>query len=197
MQGWGARVFRIGRIVIAALVLGAAGWAIFYWLGGFAGDRARNALLARGTEILRQNKSNTAIVPLENLFGSDIEGVCIVWNGPVDETPMRQASPAKFGSAITAITNLQAGDSTLDSDTRYWVVHAVKGGAVLRSYSMSVHSAVDLYRTDVQNDPDSRAPEGRCFDRTMPAQLNMYSEQAGEGKTLIIKVPAEPPAANL
>ena len=201
VPGWqwtnaGGRVSRIVRIAIAVVALGAAGWAIVHWLMGPSDQGNRNALLARGTDILRQDKSNSAIVPLENLFGSDIDGVCIVWNGPVDETSMRQASPAKFGSAIRAITNLQAGDSTLDSDTRYWVAHAVKGGAVLRSYSMSVRSAVDLYRTDVQGDPNSRAPEGRCFDRTMPAQLNLYAEQAGEGKTLIIKVPAEPPAGN-
>ena len=150
----------------------------------------------QGTDILRQNKSDTAIVPLENLFGKDIDGVCIVWNGPVDETPMRQASPVKFDAAITTIAKLQAGDDTQDSDTRNWVVYAVKGGAVLKAYNMAPQSAVDLYRTDVRADEETRAPEGRCFDRMVPAQLNFYSETNGEDRTLIIKVPAEPPAAN-
>jgi len=190
-------VFRIGRIVIAALALGAAGWATVLWLGSPSDDRARNALLMRGTDILRRNKSDSAIVPLENLFGNDIDGVCIVWNGPVDEALMRQASPAKFGAAITAIAKLQAGDDAQDSDTRYWMVHAVKGGAVLKTFNMAVRAPVDLFRTDVRADnEESHAPEGRCFDRMVPAQLNFYSETNGEDKTLIIKVPAEAPAAN-
>ena len=128
-------MLRIGRIIVAVIALGAAGLAIAYALERFFEGRAGNQLSARGTEILRLNKSNSAIVPLQDLFGSDIDGVCIVWNGPVDEAVMRDGSAANFGPVISAIVKMQAQDSIEDSDTRYWIVHAVKGAAVIKSYN--------------------------------------------------------------
>ena len=190
-------MLRIGRIIVAVIALGAAGWAISYVLGRSGEGRAGNLLLARGTEILGQNKSNSAIVPLQDLFGNGIDGVCIVWNGPVDEAAMRGGSAANFGPAISAIAKMQAQDSIEDSDMRYWIVHAVKGTAVIKTYSLTSRAIVDLYRTDIPQDGVTREPLDRCFDRNVPAQLNLYSEQAGEGKSLIIKIPAEPPAAAL
>jgi hypothetical protein len=190
-----SRLFRIGRIIAAVLVLGAACLAITYALERFFEGRAANLLSARGTEILRRNKSSSAIVPLRDLFGNDIDGVCIVWNGPVDEAAMRDGSAANFSPVISTIAKMQARDSVEDSDTRYWVVHAVKGAAVIKSYNLVARSVVDLYRTDIPSDGVTREPVDRCFDRNAPAQLNLYSEQSGEGKSLIIKVPAAPPAA--
>jgi hypothetical protein len=188
-------VLRIGRIIVAVIALGAAGWAISYVWGWFFETRAGNLLLARGTEILLRNKSNSAIVPLEDLFGNDIDGVCIVWNGPVDEAAMRGGSAATFGPAISTIAKMQAQDSVEDGDARYWIIHAVKGAAVIKSYSLAARTVVDLYRTDVRGEGVTGEPVDRCFDRNVPAQLNLYSEQNGEAKSLIIKVPAEPPAA--
>jgi hypothetical protein len=187
-------VFRISHIIVAVIALGAAGLAIVYLLGRPSDSRSRNLLAARSAEILRRNNSDTVIVPLQDLFGGDIDGVCTVWNGPVDETAMRSGSPAQFGAAISAIAKMQAAESTVDSDARYWVIHAVKGAAVLRTYRLANRSAMDLYRTDAQaNGLSSGEPENRCFDRNVSVQLNLY---AGEGKALIIKVPAEPPAAS-
>ena len=177
---------RIGRITVAAIVLGAAGWALVYWPSGFFENRARNALVARGTEILSRNKSNSAIVPLLDLFGDDIDGVCVVWNGPVAEDQMQSRSPAKFAPAISAIAKIHAGEDVEDGDTRYWIIHTVKGGAVLRTYSLAVRVNLDLLRTD--------EAENRCFDGNVAAQLTLYAAQVGEEKTLIVKVPAVPPA---
>ncbi len=188
-------MLRIGRVIIAIIALGAAGWAISYVLGWYLEGRAANLLSARGTDILRRNKSDSAIVPLQDLFGNDIDGVCVVWNGPVDEAAMRDGSAANFGPVISAIAKMQAQDSVEDSDTRYWIIHAVKGAAVIKSYSLTSRAIVDLYRTDIPADGITREPVDRCFDRNVPAQLNLYSDQSGEGKSLIIKVPAEPPAA--
>lgn len=179
-------MFRIGHITVAVIVLATAGWAVAYWPRDFFENRARNALVAHGTEILRQNRSNSAIVPLQELFGNDIEGVCIVWNGPIAEEQMQGRSPTKFAPVISAIAKMHAGEDAEDSDTRYWVIHTVKGGAVLRTYSLAIRSSLDMLRTD--------EPENRCFDRNVAAQLNFYGAQNGEDKTLIIKVPAEPPA---
>jgi hypothetical protein len=192
-----SRSFRIGRIIVAILVLGAAGLLIAYALERFLEGRAGNQLSARGAEILRRNKSDSAIVPLQDLFGNDIDGVCIVWNGPVDEAAMRDGSAANFGPVISVIAKMQAQDSIEDSDTRYWVIHAVKGAAVVKSYNIVARSVVDLYRTDIPADGVTREPVDRCFDRNVPAQLNLYSDQSGDGKSLIIKVPAEPPATGL
>ena len=192
-----SRLFRIGRIVVAVVVLAAAGLAIAYALERFFDGRAGNQLSARGTEILRRNNTSSAIVPLQDLFGSDIDGVCIVWNGPVDEAVMRDGSAANFSPVISAIAKMQAQDSIEDSDTRYWIVHAVKGAAVIKSYNLVSRSVVDLYRTDIPADGVTREPVDRCFDRNVLAQLNLYSDQSGEGKSLIIKVPAEPPATGL
>jgi hypothetical protein len=180
-------VSRIGRIIVAAIVLAAAGWVVVYWPSGFFENRARNALVAHGTEILSQNKSNSAIVPLRDLFGDDIDGVCIVWNGPVAEDQMQSRSPAKFAPVISAIAKMQAGEDVADSDTRYWIIHTVKGGAVLRTYGLAIRANLDLLRTD--------EAENRCFDWNVAAQLTLYSATVGEEKTLIVKVPAEPPAA--
>jgi hypothetical protein len=96
---------------------------------------------------------------------------------------------------ISAIAKMQAQDSIEDSDTRYWIIHAVKGAAVIKSYSLTSRAVVDLYRTDIPTDGVTREPVDHCFDRNVTAQLNLYSDQGGEGKSLIIKVPAEPPAA--
>jgi hypothetical protein len=179
-------VSRIGHITVAAILLAAAGWAIVYWPSGFFENRARNALVARGTEILRQNKSNSAIVPLRDLFGDDIDGVCVVWNGPVAEDEMQGRSPAKFSPVIAAIAKMQAGEDIADGDTRYWIIHTAKGGAVLRTYSLAIRANLDMLRTDEAED--------RCFDRNVAAQLTLYSATVGEDRTLIVKVPAVPPA---
>jgi hypothetical protein len=179
-------VSRIGRIIVALIALAAVCWAVVYWPSGFFENRARNALVARGTEILRQDKGNSAIVPLQDLFGGDIDGICIVWNGPVAEDEMQGRSPAKFAPVIAAIAKMQAGEDVTDSDTRYWIIHTVKGGAVLRTYSLATRSNLDLLRTD--------EAENRCFDRNVAAQLTLYSATVGEDRTLIVKVPAVPPA---
>ncbi len=184
----GRRVPAIAWIgLLVALVLGATGWGIVNWMAARSQSHLRSALWQRGTQILGQNDSTIAMTTVRDLFGGDIDGICTVWNGPANEAEMRGTSPAKFDSAITAVVKWQRDTSATDGDLRHWLVFAVKDGAVLRRYDLVLQSMVDIYRTDGSAE--------RCFDPGTPAQLNLYSELNGENKSLIIKIPAEFPAA--
>jgi hypothetical protein len=182
------RVLRVGCISVFAFVaVGVGSCAVVGWLDGQSKAEMRKSLLARSVDILHVRKSNSAVVTAKDLFGNDIEGVCVVEAGPPYVDAMRKASPDKFASVIQTIADMHDVSSTFgkpwEGDVWYSFVYAVDAGVVVKKYELVRKSSLDIYVTERDGN--------RCFDWNAPVQLNFYPRDSDGEARLIITIPPD------
>lgn len=164
---------RIGCIGLFALVvLGIGSCTFLMWREELPRSRLRDALWNRSLDILKEKKQSSVAVSLKELFGNELDGACVVFNGRFHEDQMLAASPAKFAPAISAIAQVYATPPS-DSDTLYWQVYTVKDGSVIREYDLVFRSTFDM-----------DAPAPRCYEPETPLQIEKF-RRAEDGKDSI------------
>jgi hypothetical protein len=164
------RVLRVACIGVFAIVgLGIASCTAINWVTEYPKYRVREALKARGFEVLQRKHSNAATTLVSNLFGADLDGVCVVrggLNSSRDVTAFQAASPVKFRSAISEIAEMN-DPRTTDGDHWYEYIYVVKGGTVFQKYELVRGAVLDIgaaddacydadAKTEVQFDPSDQ-----------------------------------------
>jgi hypothetical protein len=182
------RVLRIGCIsIFAFLTFTVVSCTVIVRLNERSREKARDELWSRGAEILNQSKKRVTVTTVKNLFGPDLDGVCVVEAGPPYVDAMRKASPDKFASAIQTIANKHDVSSTFgkpwEGDVWYSFVYAVRDGVVVKKYELVRKSSLDIYVTERDGN--------RCFDWNAPIQLNFYPRDKDGEATLIITTPPD------
>lgn len=154
------------------------------WIANSKNDQVRAALRKRGMDLLAQRKVQHSVVKVGDLFGDNIDGICVVFDGHAFEEHLRRKSPPQFESVLPAIVqaSVAARGSGFDSDIKFWFVYAVKGAHIQRTYEISFKSVLDM------NVPDGDG--GRCFLHRDSAGLHFYPNPHDEG-TLFIDIPPQ------
>lgn len=177
-QFW--RVLRIGCIsVFVVIAIGVGSCILLVRLEERPKSKARAALWSRGIEIVKQKKGTHAAVKVSDLFGNDMDGICIVFNNSFSEKGMRAESPNKYALAISAIAQIPP-EPSWDSDILYWSVYVVKGAAVLRKYELVFRSTFDMHSDD-----------NRCHEPGAPLELDYFLRDEDGLESMFITIPVE------
>lgn len=165
------------------LLVSVAGWFV---TTASIDIHAKYALWTAGSAALQRQRTDTATVTIRDLFGSDVDGICIFYNKHTLTEQQAARLPIAFRHVVTTVPT----DDATDSDLRRWVVYSVRNGEVKQKYEFWVENDEIFLVSSRHPSTDPLAstdPVEGCY--TGETNVKVWMTRGSDGPEMGVEVP--------